>query len=420
MQTANTLRHVASLALSSALLLASTGSALAQAPARPRGGQIIVPASGIEKPSDIGHRAHTTYKIFQPTGGLPKNEPQAKAGPPFKGFLFETPASLACIYNLVTPSNGCNPNGVSAVVSGGATSIAIVDAYDDPAAAADLAKFSKQFGLPPAILQVIFATGTRPQNDPGWELEESLDIEWAHAMAPNAKIYLVEAASNSFFDLFTAETVAGALVSSDGGGSVSNSWEGSEFPQESQYDAFFSFPGIVYFASAGDGPGVGYPSASPNVIGVGGTTLSRNPNTGVYLFESAWNSTGGGISQFETIPTYQKGVAKVVGTQRGVPDVAAAGDPNSGAWVWDSGNGGWFAVGGTSWSSPVWAGIVSAAGNNYGSTAAELATVYKNRGNKADYNDIRSGVCGPWNGNVTFPGYDLCTGVGSPASLSGK
>jgi hypothetical protein len=68
----------------------------------------------------------------------------------------------------------------------------------------------------------------------------------------------------------------------------------------------------------------------------------------------------------------------------------------------------------------VWAGIVSAAGNNYGSTAAELATVYKNRGNKADYNDIRSGVCGPWNGNVTFPGYDLCTGVGSPASLSGK
>jgi hypothetical protein len=63
---------------------------------------------------------------------------------------------------------------------------------------------------------------------------------------------------------------------------------------------------------------------------------------------------------------------------------------------------------------------VSAAGNNYGSTAAELAAVYKNRGNKADYNDIKSGVCGPWNGNVAFVGYDLCTGVGSPASLSGK
>jgi subtilase family serine protease len=416
MQVASTLRHAASLVLSSSLLIA-TGAFAQQV--RPRGGQIIVPASSIEKPSDIGRRAHTTYKIFQPTGGFPKTEPQAGGGPPFKGYYFETPASLACIYNLVPPAPGCNPYVVSTVVSGGTTSVAIVDAYDDPAAVADLAKFSKQFGLPPANFQVVFATGTRPPNDPNWELEESLDIEWAHAMAPHAKLYLVEAASNSFYDLFTAETVAASLVSSDGGGSVSNSWEGSEFSGESSYDVFFSYPGVVYFASAGDGPGVGYPSASPNVVGVGGTTLSRNPNNGNYLFESAWNSTGGGLSQFETIPTYQKGVAKVVGTQRGVPDVAAAGDPNSGAWVWDSGNGGWFAVGGTSWSSPVWAGIVSAAGNNYGSTAAELTTVYHNR-NAKNYNDIKSGVCGPWNGNVALLGYDLCTGAGSPTGLSGK
>jgi len=242
MKTAFALSRIASFALSSALLLASTGSALAQTVVRPRGGQVIIPSSSIEKPGDIGRRAHTNYKIFEPTGSLPKHEPQAASGPPFKGYLFETPASLACIYNLVPQANGCNPNSVKAVVNAGTTSIAIVDAYDDPNAAVDLAKFSKQFGLPAANLQLVFATGTRPPNDPGWELEESLDIEWAHAMAPNAKLYLVEAASNSFYDLFTAETVAASLVSADGGGSVSNSWGGSEFSGESAYDAFFSYP----------------------------------------------------------------------------------------------------------------------------------------------------------------------------------
>jgi subtilase family serine protease len=238
-------------------------------------------------------------------------------------------------------------------------------------------------------------------------------------MAPNAKLYLVEAASNSFDDLFTAETVAASIVASDGGGVVSNSWGGSEFAAETAYDSFFSYPGVVYFASTGDGPGVIYPSASPNVVAVGGTTLSRNAS-GTYIFESAWNSSGGGLSQYETIPSYQKGVTKVVGTQRGVPDVSAEADPNSGLWVLDSGNGGWYIVGGTSASSPIWAGIVSAAGNNRGSTAAELTTLYRNRGDKTDFNDIKSGVCGPWNGNLTQLGYDLCTGVGSPVGYGAK
>jgi len=266
----------------------------------------------------------------------------------------------------------------------------------------------------------VFATGTRPPNVPGWELEESLDVQWAHAMAPFAKLYLVEADSNSFYDLLTAEFVAASLVSNDGGGVVSNSWGGSEFNGETAYDLFFSYPGVVYFASTGDGPGVIWPSVSPNVVAVGGTTLSRDPNTGSYFFESAWNSTGGGLSQYEPIPSYQKGVVKVVGTQRGVPDVAAEADPHSGLWVWDSGNGGWYIVGGTSASSPVWAGIVSAAGSNLGSTNAQLTTIYRNRTNKADYTDIKSGVCGPWNGYLTLNGYDLCTGVGSPLGYAGK
>jgi subtilase family serine protease len=383
---------------------------------------VTIPESSIEHKEDIGRRAHTNIKLFRPTGDLPEPSAAATSGPPYPGYFFETPASLACIYNLVAPSNGCNPNLVSSVPTGGLVSIAIVDAFDDPGAAKDLAKFSKQFGLRPPDFKVVFATGTRPARDSNWELEESLDIEWAHAMAPFAKLYLVEAASNSFYDLLTAESVAAALVSNDGGGVVSNSWGGSEFSGETAYDSFFSYPGVVYFASSGDGPGVIYPSASPNVVAVGGTSLSRDPNTGSYFFESAWNSTGGGLSQYEPIPSYQANthIAKVVGTQRGVPDVAADADPRSGVWVWDSGNFGWWIVGGTSLSSPVWAGIVSAAGNNLGSTNAELSTIYRNRYNRADYSDIKIGVCGPWNGYLTSSGYDFCTGVGSPLGYAGK
>src|SRR5271167_4036503 len=185
---------------------------LASAQALHRGGQVTVPASNTERKGDIGLRAHTNIKIFTPTGGLPQEGAAAVSGPPFAGYLFETPASLACIYNLAPQSSGCNPNAVTAVSNGGSTSIAVVDAYDNPGAAKDLAKFSKQFGLPPATFQVVFAAGTRPLNDPGWEIEESLDVQWAHAMAPNAKLYLVEAASNSFYDLLTAETVAASIV----------------------------------------------------------------------------------------------------------------------------------------------------------------------------------------------------------------
>jgi kumamolisin len=391
----------------------------ASAQAQHRGGQVTIPESSTERKGDIGLRAHTNIKLFTPTGGLPKASAAVASGPPFSGYFFETPSSLACIYNLVHESAGCNPNKVTAVPNGGSAAIAIVDAYDDPGAAKDLAKFSKQFGLPPANFQVVFATGSRPFNDPGWEIEESLDVQWAHAMAPHAKLYLVEAASNSFFDLLTAEAVAASIVADEGGGVVSNSWGGSEFADETAYDSFFSFPGVVYTASAGDGPGVLYPSASPNVVGVGGTTLSRNAN-GVFIFESAWNSTGGGLSEFETTPSYQKGVTKVVGNHRGIPDVSAEADPNSGLWVFDSGNGGWYIVGGTSASSPIWAGIVSAAGNNSGSSEAELTAIYKNRNNKEHFNDIKSGVCGPWNGNLTEPGYDLCTGVGSPVGYGAK
>ncbi len=321
------------------------------------------------------------------------------------------------------PVAGCNPNTVTALPAGGSKAIAVVDAYHDPNAASDLAKFSTQFGLPAVTsttFQVVFASGKQPQRDLGWELEESLDIEWAHAMAPHATLYLVEANSSSYADLMTAVDKASALVKAAGGGEVTMSWGGSEFLGETSYDSHFTTSTVVYFASTGDGPGVEYPSTSSNVVAVGGTTLCRNPKTGSFVREIAWVDGGGGSSINETRPSYQSAISSIVGTTRGVPDISANADPYTGVWVYDSGNGGWWIVGGTSVSSPVTAGIVNSAGHFYASSNVELTTIYGNRSVATDFNDITSGVCGPYMGLATATGWDFCTGVGSSYGLTGK
>jgi kumamolisin len=109
---------------------------------------------------------------------------------------------------------------------------------------------------PPGGLQVVYASGSQPAADTGWALESSLDIEWAHAMSPAAKIYLVEAASNSYSDLLTAVDKASTLVAAAGGGVVSMSWGGSEFSGQTSYDTHFQKANVTYLASTGDAPGV--------------------------------------------------------------------------------------------------------------------------------------------------------------------
>jgi kumamolisin len=228
-----------------------------------RKGHIVVPQSSAELPADVGVNAHTHILAMMPENGRFDGTPQPSELPPFLGFFFETPASIACVYNLVSHTTpGCNPDKTAINPQGGAGAIAVVDAFDDPNAAVDLAAFSKQFGLPPAQLQVVFAGGTRPKVDPtgGWELEESLDIEWSHAMAPNAKIFLVEANSNSFNDLFTAIILAAEIVASNGGGEVSMSFGGGEFTQETLFDGIFTQPGVVYIASTSDAPALSGPA----------------------------------------------------------------------------------------------------------------------------------------------------------------
>jgi kumamolisin len=378
------------------------------------GAVLITPSSSFLRPGT--GRAHTNLHLFHPAEGLPTATP-ASAAPPVAGNYNETPASIACIYALVTPVTGCNPQKVFAIPSGGTRTIAIVDAYDAPHAMADLTVFSQNFGLPlpnAGNFQVVYATpagtttATPPAYDSGWEMEISRDIQWAHAMAPGAKILLVEAASANLSDMFAAVTLAGTLVSNSGGGQVSNSWGSSEASNESSSDLNFDASGVVYFVAAGDSPGTSYPAVSPNVVAVGGTTISRNRTTGNFVSQSAWSSGGGGPSKYEKRPSYQSSISKTVGNARGTPDISAVADPNSGVWIYDSSGGGWIVVGGTSVATPVMAAITNSHGAFRLSSNLELTYIY---GNQSLYTDITTGSCRT---HKAAAHWDFCTGVGVP------
>jgi subtilase family serine protease len=298
-----------------------------------------------------------------------------------------------------------------ASTAGAGTTIAIVDAYDDPNAESDLNVFSGQYGLPACTtasgcFQKVDQAGgaSYPRTNAGWALEISLDVQWAHAIAPGARILLVEASSNSFTDLLAAEDYAAAHAQY-----VSNSWGGSESSGESSYDSHFSRAGTSFFVSAGDaGLPAEYPSASPNVISVGGTTLHFDAS-GAFTGESGWSSGGGGCSGYEPASPAQAAFSGYgqagCGGSRATPDVSLDADPASGVSVYDSvkdqGQSGWFTVGGTSASSPMWAAASADTGAPVNAT-----TVY---GGTISFRDITSGN----NGAPCLVGYDLCTGRGS-------
>jgi len=414
------------------IAMTTGGATLSVADGRPDpvGGQVLIPDTSIEHADHIGRIAHTNTKILAFTGSIDSVHPPLGGGgreiAPGSSY-FETPASLGCVYRLTSVSSaqiGCNPTDPTLLnPSGGARAIAIVDAYDYPTAFSDLQIFSAQFGLPApttANFQVVYATGTPPKADSGWGLEAALDIEWAHAMAPHAKIYLVEAASNSYADLLSAVNVASNYVAQAGGGEVSMSWGGSEFSFERFYDGYFTKSGVVYFAAAGDSAGTIWPATSPNVVSAGGTTNSRDGN-GNLQAQLAWSSSGGGPSKYEARPSYQSAISQVVGNKRGTPDVAADADPNTGVWVYNVPDcNGWCIVGGTSVAAPVWSGIVNAAGRFSSSSQVELSTIYSNLGKAADFTDITQGSCGPHQGYVTGTGWDFCTGAGSAFGTKGE
>jgi subtilase family serine protease len=390
-------------------------------------GHVVVPDSSIEHAQDHGVRAHTNHLIFVPDKGGKPAPPPAPSTP--SGV---SPDTIRPIYNLPALSQ------VSPGSQGGGGVIAIVDAYDYPTAQKDFDTFSTQYNLPlstenvcngsnPCFAKVAAVSG-KIRSNCGWDQEAALDIEWAHAMAPYAQIILVVAKSNSFTDLFNAVDKATQLVKAGGVGNgaisqgeVSMSWGGSEFSSESSYDSHFPIKGagVVYFASSGDTGGKTiYPSASPNVVAAGGTTLHFSGST--FTGETGWSGSGGGPSAYESRPGYQDAISTIVNSKRGIPDFSFDADPASGVSVYDStscnGMVGWMVFGGTSVSSPSLAGIVNAAGHFNGDSSSELTIIYGGLGG-SNFRDITSGKAGSYSATT---GWDFVTGVGSSLGYVGK
>jgi subtilase family serine protease len=388
--------------------LASVAVAFAIVPSAPAGAANAHASSRAVCPAPVDGSARCHALVVTDARG----NPAATSGP--TGF---GPAQFHGAYALPT----VGPAGQT---------VAIVDAYDDPTAKADLDAFDAAFGLPvfpncsgsvtTACFQKVNQNGAAtplPRKNAGWALEISLDVQVAHGICQNCKILLVEAKSASFANLGTAVNSAAQL----GATAISNSYGGSDSTAMSAYN----HPGIAITASSGDGGyGVESPASFNTVVAVGGTTLSLGAGN-TYGGEAVWSGAGSGCSSLNTARSWQPAASgwaqTACGTKRGVADVAADADPASGAAVYDStayqGQKGWFQVGGTSLSSPLIAAVFALAGNA-GSVNYAASLPYAHTGS---LHDVTSGS----NGNCSTTmckgaaGYDGPTGVGTPNGIGG-
>ena len=309
------------------------------------------------------------------------------------------PEQIKSFYNL--PENG------------GKGTVAIIGAYDDATIESDLNIFDTAFSLPACTvkngcLEKNKMSSTIKTNS-GWSMETSLDILWSHAIAPKAKILLVEATTPSGKNLLDAvDYVSGRkdVVS------VSMSWGGEEFPEETTLDNHFvSKYGAVFFASSGDnGFGASWPASSPNVIAVGGTSLLLNSNNKI-TSQTAWSGSGGGVSIYEKEPSYQLdySIPKAEG-MRAIPDVSYAADPQFGFSIVR--NGKWYVVGGTSAGAPQWAAITAL---GFGVSNVNFYKDKQSNNFSSYFTDIVSGSNGTCKYYcVARKHYDYITGLGTP------
>ena len=265
------------------------------------------------------------------------------------------PAELQSAYGLV-----------SASASGGSTqTVAVVDAYNDPNAEADLAVYRSRSKLPACTTaNGCFAKvnqeggSSYPAANTGWSEEISVDLDMVSAICSNCHILLVEAKTNALTDLGAAEDYAAAHANV-----ISNSYAAAQFSGETEYDPYYDHAGVAITASAGDsGYGAEYPASSPFVTAVGGTTLQPAATTTRGWSETVWEAGGSGCSLYEPRPEWQPLTTECA--ERTVADVAADADPNTGVAVYDHYHeSGWLAFGGTSVASPIVASIYALAGS---------------------------------------------------------
>lgn len=312
-------------------------------------------------------------------------------------------------------------NGII-VGNGAGQTIAIVDAYSDPNIVSDLETFDRTFGIAdPPSFTIMQQSGTVANAQ--WSSEIALDVEWAHAIAPGARILLGEARSDSLSDLVAEVDV---VADQPGVSVVSMSWSANEWASEAAFDSNFTTPaghqGVTYVASAGDDGAIpSWPAMSPNVLSVGGTSLGTTAY-GYYEGESGWSYGGGGVSSYEAKPVYQDFVSTGSNMRSG-PDVAYDADPNTGLYIYNSyGGGGWFEVGGTSAGAPQWAALVAIADqgralegkSTLDGASQTLYAIYRmaETSESTYFHDITYGN----NGYAAQPGYDDVTGNGSPVA----
>jgi subtilase family serine protease len=351
--------------------------------------------------NEYGYHYH--YRALRPAAGVDTSTPPSTA---------ITPSQMLSIYGFNLVAN-----------QGAGQTIALIDWYDDPTIEADLGVFDTQYSLPACTtangcFKKVYSTGTKPGTGGGSsDLEISLDVEWAHAIAPAAKIILVEAPSGETSALLKAVVVA----EKNGAKIISMSFGGSESSSETGWDQYFALAGATYVASSGDsGHGSQWPASSPKVIGVGGTTLTQS--NGVWESEVAWSGSGGGLSSYESEPSYQSAFQNQ--GKRGIPDLAYDADPNTGVAIYcgteSEGIKGWVQIGGTSMGAPEIAGMIAIVNSSrvaLSKGALSFPTdVYSFTG---DFHDITSGTNGSCGSLCDAgPGYDFVTGVGTPIANS--
>ncbi len=360
-----------------------------------------------------------------------------------------TPAQIRAAYKLpaVTASGVVSTAAARAALGAGQT-IYIVDAYHNPNAFSDLNTYSAKLNLPGCTSLAIAATAslplaapstsagctfgvvyagastgrvaTAPAYNASWAAEIAMDVESAHAIAPLARIILVEATSASLSALGNAIRVANAM----GSGVVSMSFGASEGSWTASVDSLFSTTGMQYTASTGDsGAAVNWPAVSTKVLATGGTSLSYNGSTRT---ETVWSGTGGGSSAYTAVPTYQKALSSSI-TKRRVADVAIDSDPYTGQYIGITVPGasfGFMAGGGTSIAAPEWAGLLAVASAQRAVASLPVLTSVHNAlylsvlpsatSYAASFLDVTSGANGTCTACFAATGYDTSTGLGSP------
>jgi subtilase family serine protease len=323
------------------------------------------------------------------------------------------PADLQAAYGLTAASAS----------EGAGQTIAVIEAYNDPSAEADLAVYRSQFGLPPCgtgcftVVNQAGAAGPYPKNNQGWASEESLDVDMVSAICPNCKILVVEANSEADANLGEAVDTAASL----GANAISNSFASPESKSDLKFNkSYFDHPGVAVTAGSGDnGYEVEYPAASPYVTAVGGTTLKRSSSARGWT-ETAWKGSGAGCSVEEPKPTWQKDSGC---SQRTVADVSFDANLSTGVAAYDSDCSlenefegicfqGWGIAGGTSVGAPAIAAIYGLAGNSSVVHGANIAYA-----DPRALNNITSGsdgTCSPKYLCTAGPGYNGPTGLGTP------